>query len=64
MQVVLQVLQEVSPKAIPQVRVWTVPRISALMRVGDRGVARPGLVLHKAGVVETNERSKSKRRAQ
>ena len=66
MQVVLQVLQEMSPKAIPQVRACAIPR------VGDRGVARPGLVQHKEGardrVVDnwklSNERRKSKRRAQ
>ena len=65
MQVVLQVLQEMSPKAIPQVRVCAIPR------VGDKGVARPGLVQHKEGARDrvedtklSNERRKSKRRAQ
>ena len=65
MQVVLQVLQEMSPKAIPQVRACAIPR------VGDRGVARPGLVQHKEGARDrvedtklSNERRKSKRRAQ
>ena len=65
MQVVLQVLQEMSPKAIPQVRACAIPR------VGDRGVARPGLVQHKEGARDrgedtklSNERRKCKRRAQ
>ena len=65
MQVVLQVLQEMSPKAIPHVRACAIPR------VGDRGVARPGLVQHKEGARDrvedtklSNERRKSKRRAQ
>ena len=66
MRVVLQVLQEVSPKAIPQVQFER-----AIPQVRTEGVARPGLVLHKEGdrdrVEDTklsNERRKSKRRAQ